>query len=43
MALAMSRARTAAGCSRYSGTASISNAATPATAGVAMLVPLDVR
>ena len=41
MALAMSRARTAAGCSLNWGSASISKAATPATDGDDMLVPLD--
>ena len=38
-ALAISRARASAGCSRYAGTASISRAAMPATAGDAELVP----
>ena len=41
MALAMSRARTTAGRSRNAGTAFMSSAATPATAGDDMLVPLE--
>ena len=39
-ALAISRARTAAGRSRSAGTPSMIKAPTPATAGDAMLVPL---
>ena len=43
MALAIKRARTSAGCRLCAADASINKAATPATAGVAMLVPLVMR